>query len=212
MSLENWNDIKLNQTLLKVVDKAIQRCVIAYEGKAKSFAVVLNDLEMLAAQLQTKLISDKNIQSSLGSEEKTASARQECEIANSNKMYVYVRLFHKEMPSLLSPGASKAWIKPLLESIKNAEKHGLAIYANEQDVQKSLKGEGYGYATLIIDENQDVSSKRSPKIDPILHCPLLTILPVELKALLKFTYSSRDYFIKDGLLQMPSNDQEVDDE
>lgn len=200
-SLENWDDPKLNQRLLAAVEQAIQQCVKAYEGRARSFAVILNDLEVLSTQLHKKMNLGKAETTTipLTSTEKKLS---ESELAN--KKPVYIRLFHREMPNLLMQKASKGWIKPLLESIKTAEKHGLAIYSNEEYVRKSLKGECYGYATLIIDEKQDITSKRPIKTDPILQCPLLTISDIEISNLIKFTYNNVDYMIKDGILNLPT--------
>ena len=73
----------------------------------------------------------------------------------SDEKYVYVRIFHRQMPTLTTGLGDFAWVKPLLDSVCHAEKHGFGVYANESDVIKSLKDEHYGYVKLKIKEKQN---------------------------------------------------------
>ena len=197
MSLEYLNDPQLNRELQDVLLHAIERCHHAYEGQAKSFAVILHDLEKLLLQFQRKLdMSESNV-----------AKLQEQQVLEKDaaEKIVYVRLFHKLMPTLTEEKSSLVWVRSLLESIKTAEKHGLAVYANEDNVKRSLKSDKYGYATLKISHDQDTTDRHAPKIDVESNCPLLTIKAISLDNILKLTYAGKDYLIKDGVIHRPNH-------
>ena len=206
MSFEQLDDASVNQQLLKIMDSAISAVEQAYEGKAKSFAVILNELQMLQDQFKEKLTFEESTAGGGRSKAKIEKA-----VIRETKQ-VFVRLFHRDMPSLTIARASKAWIKPLLESVLNGEKHGLAIYQREQDVKASLTGENDGYATLVIAPEQDITTQRSPKYDQKLGCPLLTIEGIRLEHIGCFTYKGKAYPINGGVMQFPKENFEDEEE
>lgn len=201
MSIDDWDDPSLNKRLVHLIDVTIDRCQKAYEGKAKSFAVVLNELELLSSQLNNKMNFSLESAEELNVKQKTEELRAAGELGENEK-FVYARIFHKDMSKLGLPEATLTWMKPLIESIKTSEKSGIAIYESELDVKKSLRnGEHYAYATLRIDKSADLTEAREPKIDPNLNCKLLTIAQIEFECIVKFTYDNKDYPIVDGVIQ-----------
>lgn len=200
MSLEYLNNPQLNQAIVEALTNAIVQCHKIYEGQSKSFAVILHDLEKLLIQCQHKLGFGDHNESIHQVERQEEKFKQN--IIDEEKL-VYVRLFHKQMPTLAEEKASLVWIKSLLESIKMTEKHGLAVYDSEENVKRSLKNENYAYATLRIASKQDVTDQHAIKLDTELNCPLLTIKEVTLDNLLKLTYADKDYMIKNGVIRRP---------
>jgi hypothetical protein len=193
----------LNKRLVAALDKAVSSCERAYAGKARSFAVILTDLEMVLSQLQNKMnFGEDELCYPAPAGTKAGDVNCNPELGDSEKL-VYVRVFHKDMPQLLVPKSSLTWMQSLLNSIKTAEKHGLAVYAHEEEVIRSIRGAGYGYATLRIHESQDITSKRPLKTDPNIGCSLLTIAPVEINCFTKFTYVGVDYPFKEGVMRRP---------
>jgi hypothetical protein len=187
-----------NKQLLKVLSKAIQRCEAAYENKSRSFAMILQDLERLHHLLQAKLTL--SIQEG---ERIAATQTVKKPLLEEHQKLVYVRVFHKEMAKLGTRQGVLTWVKPLLESLKFAEKHGLAIFDDEQLVKKSLKNECYGYITLKINQEQDISRDYPNKFDQNMEVPLLTINNITLEQMLKLTHLGVEYPIVDGKLQPP---------
>jgi hypothetical protein len=199
---EKRDDPRLNQAILDLLVAAIAACHQAYANQSKSFAVLLQDLERLLLHCQRKAECASDDDSP---EQATKRIQQHKEETSNDEMLVYVRVFHRQMPALLEEKSSLMWLKSLLESVKLAEKHGLAVYEREDEVKHSLKNECYAYATLKIARKQNVTDQRQPKVDPRLGAHLLTIEPVELKNLLKLTYSGRDYLIEDGIVRRPKD-------
>lgn len=201
--MESRDSALLNKRLIAVLDKAVSSCERAYADKAKSFAVILTDLQMILTQLQNKMNFDEEEDSyQAPAHTKEGEVKRSGDLEGDEKL-VYVRVFHKDMPQLLVPKSSLTWMQSLLNSIKTAEKHGLAVYAHEEEVIASIRGAGYGYATLRIHESQDITNKRPPKTDPNIGCSLLTITPVEIDCFTKFTYVGVDYPFKDGVMRRP---------
>jgi hypothetical protein len=187
-----------NIELLEVLKSTIAACEQAYEGKARSFAMILQDLERAYNVFYEKLLltpQDVNGTLQAGSSKSAALP--------SHQKQVFVRLFHREMAKLGAPGASVAWAKPLLDSIKYAEKLGLAIYADEDVVKKSLKNECYGYVTLRIDQQQDISVDYPNKIDQTLNAPLLTVNDIRAEQLMSLTHRGVEYPIVEGRIRPP---------
>lgn len=201
--MESRDSPLLNKRLVAALDKAVSSCERAYADKAKSFAVILTDLQMILTQLQNKMNFDEDETSYQPPvRQKEGGVKKSGELGDEEKL-VYVRVFHKDMPQLLVPKSSLTWMQSLLNSIKTAEKHGLAVYAHEEEVIASIRGAGYGYATLRIHESQDITGKREPRTDPNIGCPLLTITPVEMDCFTKFTYVGVDYPFKEGVMRRP---------
>lgn len=194
---------RLNKRLIEALEQAIGRCEQAYANKAMPFAVVLTDLRLLHSQLQSKLNIEAEDEEGLLSIQDAGSDSGQNIALKADEKLVYVRVFHKDMHNFTTPKAPLGWLRSLLDSIKTAEKHGLGVYADEESVRRSIRGHSDGYATLRITQQQDITNKRAPKIDPALGCPLLTITPVEMENFVKFTYEGVDYPFKDGLMRRP---------
>lgn len=190
-----------NQQIITVLSQATTRCEEAYQGKARSFAMILQDLERLRNLLTEKLSLDSLAIDDNLSKSKGISRPK----LGENEIFVYVRLFHREMAKIGTPQASFAWSKPLLESIKQADKHGLAIYSEESLVKKSLKSECYGYATLKINKQQDISEQFPEKQDMALGCPLLTVSDIQTEQMKIFTHREIDYPIIEGRVRLSSH-------
>lgn len=186
-----------NQELLEALKSTITACEQAYEGKARSFAMILQDLERAYNVFYEKLLTPQDVNGALQAGLSKAAALP------SHQKKVFVRLFHREMAKLGAPGASVAWAKPLLDSIKYAEKLGLAIYADEEVVKKSLKNECYGYVTLRIDQQQDISVDYPNKIDQTLDAPLLTIHDITPEQLVSLSHRGVEYPIVEGRIRPP---------
>ncbi len=197
MSFEDFNSPKVNQHIIRVLRKTVVQLEAAYKGKARSFAVILNEFDALVKQLNEKLDLHSSVKGEAGHHVSQDSKKK------VKEKKVYVRIFHRNMDTLLSPTASLNWMRPLLESVKHAEKHGLAVYANEDDIKRSLKGSGYGYLTIKISEEQDISSQRPQRYDNVLNCPLLVITDVTTDNFVKFSYDDIDFPIKNGILYRP---------
>lgn len=203
--IEHWDDLAINKKLLSTVSETVMQLDRVYQDKAKSFANVLRGVEDLHQQYQDKLLLDTNKATVVVTPTQAAAISAMGERASKT---VYVRLFHREMESLTIANESKSWIKPLLESVANSEKLGLAVYENEVEVKKSLKNDYYGYATLEIAAEQDITEQRGEKIDPQLNCRLLTLTGITLDNIVKFSYRGVDYPIIDGVLQLSRDNNE----
>lgn len=194
-------EIKLREKLLQLMAAAVKKCEEVYANKAPSFAMVLHDLTVLNHLLQEKLVV--NHKQASGSDTTIIIDRPadvpEIVLAEDEKL-VYIRLFHREMAVLQTGKGNLNWIKPLLDSAKHSEKHGLAVYESDDDVRRSLKGDAYGYITAKIKNSQDISHLRPVKSDPALGCRLLTIGNLELSNMLKLTHHAVEYWIRDGML------------
>lgn len=166
-----------------------------YEGQSTAFAVILNELtELENAVLQKSPTMTTSSDVALAEPASTVKLEDAVTL-------VYIRVFHKQLSQLLMPEADKSWLKTVLESVRESEKHGLAVYANEADAKRSLRGENYGYVTVAILPAQDITHQRRVKQDPQLLCPLLTIAPISLAQLKKLTYAEIDYTIQDGMIR-----------
>lgn len=191
---------RLNQVILDLLVQAIERCHQVYANQSKSFAVLLQDLERLLVQCQRKADLSESEDSS---EATMQQGKRQQSVTEPGEMLVYVRVFHRRMPTLLEPKESLSWLKGVLDSVQTAEKHGLAVYEKEDEVKHSLKNDCYAYATLKITSQQNITDQRPPKIDTASGVRLLTIGPVGFQNLLKLTYAGRDYVIKDGVVLRP---------
>ena len=186
--------------LLSALDKYIKAVKHIYQGKATSFASVLNDALALQNLLEHYFLNPSQATEANTPTTETLSQTVSNHQLNNNSKYVYVRIFHRLMPTLATPNANFSWIKSLLDSVTHAEKHGFGVYAEEEDVVKSLKDDQYGYITLQINEEQDITAQRPEKICPIVGCPLLTITNINLDNILRLTHNQVNYNIKDGIL------------
>lgn len=194
---------QIAEKLLKMLAAAVSHCEIIYAQRSNSFAMILQDLSLLLEIVRSKLgttglhhIKHDTLDTVVIDEPKDTP---DIIVADDEKM-VYVRIFHREMTNLSGKKGGLQWIKPLLDSVKYSEKHGLAVYEHESDVLKSLKGEAYGYVTLKIKNTQDISHQRPPKVDQAIGCRLLTIANVDLDEMIKLTHQSIEYWIRDGML------------
>ncbi|MBB72290.1 MAG: hypothetical protein CMF50_07820 [Legionellales bacterium] len=201
MSIEDWDDPKVNRKLIQFLDEAIQGCEQAYEGHSRSFAVILSDLEKLRMICGEKLSLSEGVPAKATTERTAVNLATQAEL---EKQTVYVRLFHKDMTTLNSPNPATGWIKPLFESIKLAEKHGLAIYEDEDNARKSLKDDRYGYVEVTIMPEQDITDKRPPKQDTAQGCTLLTVENIQVDQMKRFHHQGVDYPIIGGVLQTPN--------
>ncbi len=192
--------VQCNKQILKVLSKAIERCVAAYEGKARSFAMILQDLEKIEGLFKERLILRIASKEDLAEQKYKQNVR-----VNEDEKLVYVRVFHREMAKLGVPNAPLAWARPLLESVKFAEKSGLAIYGSEEAVKKTLKNDSYGYVTLKVNQEQDTSSNYPEKTDPTTGATLLTIANVRIEQIMKLTHAEVDYPVIEGRLRPPKS-------
>jgi hypothetical protein len=200
--LSDNTEAKLKEKLLQLMSAAVKKCEEVYANKAPSFAMILHDLTLLNHLLQEKLIiSHKHISSASDTAIIIDGPADVPEVVvEADEKLVYIRLFHREMSVLQTGKGSLNWIKPLLDSAKQSEKHGLAVYESEDEVRRSLKGDAYGYITAKIKHGQDISHLRPVKSDPAQGCRLLTIGNIELTNMLKLTHHAVEYWIRDGML------------
>lgn len=187
---------ELSDRLLKAIEHYIQSLRKIYQGKSTSFASVLNDILALDNLFLQKLETTEVVTTQSMSIDKTSIDTS----INEDQKFVYIRIFHKQMPTLITGIGDFAWVKPLLESVCQAEKHGFGVYENEQDVEKSLKDEHYGYVKVKINKNQDITHQRPEKICPMVGCPLLTVEHIELNDIMQLTHENKQYDIKNGVL------------
>lgn len=195
------DDAVANKLILSVLQVAIKKMHLSYQGKAKSFAIILTELESAHDILSSKFILPREkpveIEVRHSSESATGS---EVAVAVDEK-YVYARIYHRAMEFLGTNKGSADWLPPLLEASKDPERHGIAIYGSEEQVKKSLKGEKYGYLTLQIRQTQDITAKRPPRKDPQLQCALLTIAGVSLNQIIQLVHLGKRYPIVNGKIQ-----------
>lgn len=195
----NENLLKVSQgkleegvTLVDIIEQTCQELKSIYQGQSTAFAVILNELiELQNVMLQKMPGADKAVSSANG---KTALKPEEV------RTLVYVRIFHRQLPQLTIPETDKSWLKTIFESVRESEKHGLAVYAEEAQARRSLRGENYGYVTVAIQPEQDITHLRRVKQDPHLECALLTIAPLGAEQLKKLTYAETDYTIHNGII------------
>ncbi|MFN7097487.1 MAG: hypothetical protein ACK4PR_08015 [Gammaproteobacteria bacterium] len=196
-------EIQIRDKLIKMLTAAVHHCETIYAQQSSSFAMILQDLSLLLEIIRSKLgLSGIQHLANSTSDMVIMDEPQDVPeiVLQANEKLVFIRIFHREMASLSTRKEGLQWIKPLLDSVKYAEKHGLAVYEHEADVVKSLKGDAYGYVTLKIKIEQDISSQRPTKVDQALGCRLLTIAHVEMDNMVKLTHHSVEYWIRDGML------------
>lgn len=181
--------------LLQIVANAVQALKTLYEGHSTSFAVILNELIELQNALLQQFATTKP-----SSENHTMNV--EPVDVDSNLITVYVRVFHRQLSEVDVAHKDLSWLKVLLNSVQESEKHGLAVYAHEDEVCRAMRGENYAYVTVEIQPSQDITSQRRVRQDPQLHCNLLTIAPIKLEQLKKLTYAETDYIIENGMIRM----------
>lgn len=186
----------LNQQLVSLLDNTISECQRIYSGQAQTFAILLNDLTTMTQMLRQKMIFEESTSTSWEEHHgKTSSALKE------GQKLVYIRVYHRELPKLTQKKAAVSFFKPLIEMVKHAERHGLAVYDEDTFAEKSLKNDAYGYFTVCIDSTQDISHERAPKEDPALGCRLLTLSKVDPQQLQEFSHNGIHYAIVDGVIQ-----------
>jgi hypothetical protein len=196
-------ETQISEKLIKMLTAAVTHCETIYAQRSNSFAMILQDLSLLLEILRSKLgvTGLQHLERSSSDDVVMDNPEDvpDLTLAADEKM-VYVRIFHREMPNLSARRSGLQWVKPLLDSVKHAEKHGFAVYEHEADVVKSLKGDTYGYVSLKIKTAQDISQQRPAKIDQALGCRLLTIANVDLDNMVKLTHQSVEYWIREGQL------------
>jgi hypothetical protein len=193
----------LAERLLTELNNAAQKCELVYAGKSASFAMIVHDLQLLSQILREKF-SHQYTQSAQNNADNSViiddlAATPEVILDDDEKL-AYVRIVHRDMATLNEGKNNVSWIRPLLDSVKSAEKHGFAVYEHEADVMRSLKGETYGYVTLKVKGAQDITHQRPAKVDAAIGCRLLTLDKVDLNQMIKLTHQSVEYWIKDGML------------
>jgi len=205
--LENYDCPKLNQSLIEQLHIITTDLTKIYANKSRSFTIILNEFELLDSLLGAKL--DQDIFESDDPSNKMAypciNNKTDKSALNASQRHAYVRLFHRNMANLLSPSATLNWMKPLLESVKNAEKHGLTVYDSEEYARRSLRGENYGYLTIHLNDTQDITHQRPQRHDPQLNCPLLTIQNITIEDFVKFSFGGHDFPIREGILYRPKS-------
>lgn len=206
--LENYDCPKFNQSIVAQLKQALLEMETAYAGKARSFTVILNEFELLTTLLTSKL-DQEDIETDYAVSGATMKRATHHDIADSphdhKTRFAYVRLFHRDMKNLLSPQGSLTWMRPLLDSVKNAEKHGLTIYGDEEFARKSLRNENYGYLTIRLSDEQDLTSQRPERVDPQLNCRLLAIQNITNEDFIKFSFAGYDFPIRKGVLYRPKS-------
>jgi hypothetical protein len=206
--LENYDCPQLNQTIMQQLLNVVKELRPLYNEKSRSFTIILNEFERMNNQLTLKLDQEVIESDYVATEDNVwpehagSRVKQPMDLAIR---YAYVRLFHRNMHHLLSPHASLQWIRPLLDSVKNAEKHGLTVYSNEEDAKRSLRNEHYGYLTIRLAPNQDITAERTPRHDPQLNCPLLAIRNISIDDFIRFSFSGHDFPIRKGVLYRPKS-------
>ncbi|NNM59061.1 MAG: hypothetical protein HKM04_04535 [Legionellales bacterium] len=196
-------DAQIYEKLLNMLDAAVQHCNNIYAEHSTTFAMILKELVLLNDTLHLKLKVGNwgVVEADSGDSVVTNNPENTPElVVNSDEKLVFVRVFYRKMATLNSGKGHLHWLKPLLDSVKHAEKHGFAVYEHEADAIKSLKGDAYGYVTLKIKSTQDISAQRPSKVDPVLGCRLLTIADVDIDDMVKLTHQSVTYRICDGVL------------
>ena len=181
--------------LLQIITHAAQDLKTLYEGHSTSFAVILNEL----IELQNVLL--QQFSTTKPSPEKHAMNVEIVDTAPTT-ITVYVRVFHRQLSEVGVAHKDLSWLKVLLNSVQESEKHGLAVYAHEDEVRRAMRGENYAYVTVEIQPSQDITTQRRVRQDPQLHCNLLTIAPIKLEQLKKLTYAETDYVIENGMISM----------
>lgn len=203
--LENYDNPKLNQTIVEQLKQILSEIQSVYAEKARSFTVIPNEFDMLTTLLASKLDQDVIEAEYVASSSNISGEKYSTSLVDQNTRYAYVRLFHRNMTNLLSPTGTLNWMRPLLDSVKNAEKHGLTVYDSEEFARKSLRNENYGYLTIRLSEAQDITEQRAPKVDPQLNCPLLAIQNITNEDFVKFSFAGHDFPIRKGVLYRPKS-------
>lgn len=192
---------QISDKLIKMLSAAVKHCEAIYAQRSNTFAMILQDLQLLLAIIHSKIRITGQSNLDHSNDEVIIERKHSSNIAvAADEKLVFVRVFYREMVELSAEATNLQWVKPLLESVKQAEKHGMAIYENETDALKSLKGEAYGYVTLKIKKSQDISEQRPAKSDPVIGCRLVTIANVDLSNMVKLTHQAVEYLIQDGML------------
>lgn len=196
-------DAQVIEKLLKMLAAAVKHCSDIYSERSSTFAMILKDLILLNDIVCSKLTVPNQEPTHRDAEDSIITdglADTPELVVGADEKLVYVRVFYRKMATLSTGKGHLQWLKPLLDSVKHAEKHGFAVYEHEEDVVRSLKGEAYGYVTLKIKITQDISAQRPSKVDPALGCRLLTITGVDIGNMVKLTHQSVTYRICDGVL------------
>ncbi len=203
--LENYDCPNVNQMIISQLTEIVTDLTQLYADKARSFSLILNEFELLTTLLINKLDRDTVEAGYIARTSLIPSEQQKGHTALHTNVpdYAYVRLFHRNMEQLLSPNATINWMRPLLESVKNAEKHGLAVYADEEYARKSLRSPNYGYLTIHLRPEQDITAQRPLRRDESLNCPLLTIQHITTEDFIKFSFAGYDFPICNGILHRP---------
>jgi hypothetical protein len=197
------DDPELNRKLLVALKKTIDTCEDIYaRHKVVTFGVIHRKLQELYQTYSDSLDQD----SDLKEQEATASGIPipapglvHAELLADEKL-VYVRLYHRNMDKFLDPEWQQTWFRPLLDSVKNSERHGLAVFDKADDANLSIKGSQYAYVTLRIKENQDITAQRSPRLDPELKCRLLVIDRITDANIIAFNYQGKSFPVRNGVL------------
>jgi hypothetical protein len=171
---------KYNVTTFSVIYRKLKDISIKYsvEFAAEEFT----EIEMNAGPVSlTKGQSDLNIRKPAAGEK-----------------YIYVRLYHRYMEKFKDSVWQDNWTRPLIESVKNSERHGLAIYEHESDAMRSIRGPQYAYMTAIIKLEQDVTAARAARKDPELGVPLLVVQNINEEEIIAFSYNGETFSIRNG--------------
>lgn len=207
MAWQDMDDPTLNKSLLKVLDKVINGMDSVYQRyNIVTFGVLQRKLKELQKKYSEELrqeeqesgadLNPKNGPNYIPSfYAKRAVALKPLE---ADEKYVYVRLYHRNMDKFLDPIWQDNWLRPLLESVRNAQRHGLAVYAQEEEVIRATKSLHYAYVTVLINKNQDITDARPRRFDHDVGVPLLVIQSVLEKNILSFHYQGQKFMLKNG--------------
>lgn len=208
MAWQDMDDPNLNRSLLKVLEKVIQGMDSVYQRyNLVTFGVLQRKLKELhkkyAEELSQEVSEEGDAATSLKDRQNYRQALYsrrtlESKALEADEKYVYVRLYHRNMEKFLDPIWQDNWLRPLLESVKNAQRHGLAVYQNEEDAIRATKSPHYAYVTVLISKNQDVTDLRPRRLDPELQVPLLVIQSVLGKNILSFHYQGQKFVLRNG--------------
>jgi len=191
---ERYSNIK--KKIIKILDDLL-------EGEQWESSFFLKAMYGRFDALRKKLkqeLNHENVQPKISSPESYVSGSEPARQLKTHEKIVYARIYHKDIQAVAAH-RSVPWLKALLESIKHNEKLGIAIYAQEEEVKKSIKSIHYAYVKVLVrDEQQDITHKRGPKKDPIIGCNLLVIQDLKNEDLLTLVHNNIEYNLQDGIL------------
>ncbi len=207
-----WDDIDdpaLNRTLLKTLKRVIKAWEEIYERhKVETFSVFYRKLKELDAKYSESLdtttdlaaAAEATAASESGTPLKKAVTKFVLPPLTENEKYAFVRIYHRNMDKFMDQNWQHSWFRPLLESVKHAERHGLAAYEKEEDAILATRAAQYAYITVKINKNQDITQTRPKRIDAETGAQLIVMDKIDDSNIVSFNYQGHSFQIKNGIL------------